>query len=83
MNTTAKALAMVGMTPADMERTDFSRRVARKASAALRSMGYTQERFATYAGNGRTRWAKDGVPPTMEQYPAFDILIMAIARSNG
>lgn len=83
MDATLKALEMIGMTADDMERTDFIKRAGRKATAALRSMGYTQERFATYAGNGRMRWAKNGVPPTMEQYPAFNILVMAIARSGG
>ena len=85
MDPTHKALAMLGMAAKDMEQMDFFKRSGRKAAAALRSMGYKRKRFQTMAGHGvyATRWAKDGVPPTMEQYPAFDILIMAIARSNG
>jgi hypothetical protein len=82
MTPTHKALAMIGMTTADMERTDFINRAGRKAAAALRSMGYKRTRFQTMAGHGvyATRWAKDGVPPIMQELPSFNVLVMAVAN---
>jgi hypothetical protein len=82
MNATHKALAMIGMDVSEMERMDFFKRSGRKAAAALRSLGYTQERFPTYAGNAVTRWAKDSCPMTMDEYPAFNVLVMAIAETT-
>jgi hypothetical protein len=82
MNAMQKALAMIGMTTSDMERTDFINRAGRKAAAALRSMGYKRTRFKTMAGHGvyATRWAKVGVPPTMQECPSFNVLVMAVAN---
>jgi hypothetical protein len=88
MNATLKALQMIGMTSEDMERTDFFKRSGRKAAAALRTMGYSLERFPTYAGNGVTRWAAPAVPGefrppvTQDQYPAFNVLVMAISKNK-
>lgn len=82
MTPTHKALAMIEMAAKDMEQMDFFKRSGRKAAAALRSLGYTQERFPTYAGNAVTRWAKDSCPMTMDEYPAFNVLVMAIAKTT-
>lgn len=87
MNATLKALQMIGMTENDMERRDFFKASGRKAAVALRSMGYTQERFKTMVSGGyATRWAKDGCPITVDYCPAFNVLCMAIGhaqRTNG
>jgi hypothetical protein len=82
---TLKALTTIGMTADDMERMDFYKRSGRKAAAALRSMGYSRERFPTYAGNAVTRWAEPAPegefrrPVGLDDTPAFHVLVMAFA----
>lgn len=88
MNATIKALQMIGMTENDMERMDFFKRSGRKAAAALRAMGYSRERFPTFAGNAVTRWAAPSVggeyraPVVLGECPAFNVLVMAVAASK-
>jgi hypothetical protein len=82
---TAKALEMIGMTVDDFEREDFYKRSGCKAAAALRSLGFSRERFPTHAGKAVTRWAAPGAegefrPPVgLDESPAFAVLVMAIA----
>jgi hypothetical protein len=89
MNATLKALRMIGMTLDDMEREDFFRRSGRKAAFVLRSMGYTRERFPTYAGNAVTRWAAPAVageyrpPVVLDDCPAFRVLVVAISETEA
>ena len=79
---------MIGMTVSDTERDDFFKRSGRKSAAALRSMGYSRERFPTYAGNAVTLWAAPGAegeyrPPVgFDWCPAFAVLVMAIAKQG-
>jgi len=71
-----------------MGRPDFFKRAARRAAAVLRAMGYTRERFPTYAGNAVTRWAAPAAagefrpPVTLDEYPAFRVLVMAVAANK-
>jgi hypothetical protein len=85
---TAKALTMIGMTLGDTEREDFFRRSGVKAGKALRSLGYTRERFPTMGGRAVTQWAEPGAegqyrrPVAQDFVPAFTVLVGVLA-SNG
>lgn len=81
----AAALHTIGMTAADMERTDFFRRSGKKAAKVLKSMGYTLERFPTMGGRAKFLWAAPSVggeyrpPISLDHVPAFNVLVGALA----
>lgn len=85
---TMKALQMIGMTPSDMEQTDFFRRSGVKAGKVLRSLGYTRERFPTMNGRAIIQWAEPAAageyrpPVALDHVPAFTVLVGVLAR-NG
>jgi hypothetical protein len=82
MSATLKALQMIGMTYADYERDDFFKRSGRKASAALRAMGYEQQGFTQMGGSRKVLWAKNNAPLTSDKMAAFTSLVVAVADSQ-
>lgn len=84
MNAIDKALKIVGLTHDDYAGRDFYKRSGRKAAAALRKIGYRQERMKTMvSGQYATRWLdRDGKWASWDYRPAFDLLSAAVARGE-
>jgi hypothetical protein len=82
MNATLKALQIIGMTYDDYERADFFKRSGRKASAALRAMGYDQQGFTQMGGGRKVLWSRGNAPLTCDKMATFTCLVIAVAHSK-